>query len=181
MLRRRQVLGAMSIGLLADALSAGKFDASDVVVNVRDFGATGDGETDDSAAVGRALRSEFRTFRFPPGRYLLSDIALGAKNVFIDASEATYINAGDGTAMFRVAPSARLARSRLAVGDYWTGDRGGVFLDISGGLVVDSLIDIDRVHITSPAGGVIRHHSGKDKKRSHGGTLFHHLHRDALG
>jgi hypothetical protein len=46
-----------------------------VVANVRDFGATGDGETDDSAAIKRAIAEagEGAIF-FPPGRYLITDI-----------------------------------------------------------------------------------------------------------
>jgi parallel beta-helix repeat protein len=46
------------------------------VVNVRDFRATGDGVTDDTAAIRQALAAALRskgTMYFPPGTYLISD------------------------------------------------------------------------------------------------------------
>jgi hypothetical protein len=58
----------------------------DDVVNVRDFGAKGDGQTDDTLAIRRAFNNTYsysttisgvttrRTIYFPAGRYLLSDI-----------------------------------------------------------------------------------------------------------
>lgn len=44
-----------------------------VVISVRDFGAKGDGETDDSAAIWRAFYEAKRTgatLFFPPGEYV---------------------------------------------------------------------------------------------------------------
>ena len=46
-----------------------------VVTNVRDFGATGDGATDDSAAILRALAAtQNGALLFPAGRYVLRDV-----------------------------------------------------------------------------------------------------------
>lgn len=175
MLRRRQFLTAASLGFSSVATTVEAFapPTSTATVNVRNFGATGDGNTDDSAAVKRALDSSFRKLHFPPGRYNINNVRLGVqKNVVLDASEATLVNDSSGAPMFRLPLGDRLARSRLSVGDYITGDRGGVFLDIAGGLVVDSRIDIDRVRITNPAGGVIRHHSRKREKKVTEGLYF---------
>jgi hypothetical protein len=45
-----------------------------VAANVADFGAVGDGETDDTAAILQALNSiDEGALYFPPGRYLLTD------------------------------------------------------------------------------------------------------------
>jgi len=46
-----------------------------VDLNVRDFGATGDGETDDSAAFVRALsEAGGKTLLVPPGRYVITEV-----------------------------------------------------------------------------------------------------------
>jgi hypothetical protein len=46
-----------------------------VVASVRDFGATGDGTTDDTAAFKQAIeRTERGAIEVPPGRYLITDI-----------------------------------------------------------------------------------------------------------
>ena len=54
----------------------------DDFVSVKDFGAKGDGETDDTAAINRALyqlycvtgfQGAFKTLHFPAGRYIISD------------------------------------------------------------------------------------------------------------
>jgi hypothetical protein len=44
-------------------------------VNVRDFGAVGDGKTDDTAAIKRAVQeAQGKVIAIPPGRYVISDI-----------------------------------------------------------------------------------------------------------
>ena len=47
----------------------------DGVFNVKDFGALGDGTTDDTAAFQRALqKAGGKTVLIPPGRYVITDI-----------------------------------------------------------------------------------------------------------
>ncbi len=44
-------------------------------VSVRDFGAVGDGKTDDTAAIQRAVNeAQGKVIAFPPGRYVITDI-----------------------------------------------------------------------------------------------------------
>lgn len=51
---------------------AGKVAKGDLVVNVRDYGATGNGTTDDTTAIGSAITAAGASgiVYFPPGRYL---------------------------------------------------------------------------------------------------------------
>lgn len=50
------------------------------VVNVRDFGAVGDGVTDDTAAIQKAFDSEAKKFFIPAGTYLISSRVKFTKN-----------------------------------------------------------------------------------------------------
>lgn len=45
------------------------------VLNVKDFGAVGDGVTDDTAAIQVALNSSRKTIYFPEGRYVVSELS----------------------------------------------------------------------------------------------------------
>ena len=84
----------------------------DDVVNVRDFGAKGDGTTDDTGAITRALINTFgysstyagvstrRTIYFPSGKYLVSSIINVPPfvNIVGDSADTTLIfNATDST------------------------------------------------------------------------------------
>lgn len=52
-----------------------------VVANVKDFGATGDGETDDTQAIQAAIAATDQgAILFPPGRYKISDLILIEKS-----------------------------------------------------------------------------------------------------
>lgn len=77
-------------------------------INVLDFGATGDGTTDDTAAIQAALDSmaEYTTLVFPSGIYVISDtLTISTDNVFIQgnakilakaATNFEYMMLGDG-------------------------------------------------------------------------------------
>ena len=71
----------------AASLSAGTF-------NVREFGATGDGKTFDTAAIQKALdacKESGGTVEFPPGNYLSQPLTLRAKTVFkLDAGATLF-------------------------------------------------------------------------------------------
>jgi len=53
-----------------------------VYINVKDYGVTGDGVTDDSAALTLAVAAAGgKTLYFPPGTYILNDVAIGTTAV----------------------------------------------------------------------------------------------------
>src|SRR5258705_5751132 len=70
------------------------------VANVRDFRATGDGVTDDTAAVKQALAAALRakgTIYFPPGTYLISDTLMVTDTVaFVGSGWGSVIALKDG-------------------------------------------------------------------------------------
>jgi len=173
-LDRRRALAGLTFGLVASPVLGFPTSAqtSEAVINVLDFGAKGDGTTDDSAAVSEALRGKFRRLYFPAGSYVLSNVVLSLKDVTIDASDAELVNIGNGTPLFRVPKDARLVRSGIHVGEYRDEMQSGYFLDISGGLVSDCRIVLDKVRITSSVGGVIRHHSQQSKREFTEGLYF---------
>src|SRR5690606_963981 len=66
--------------------------------DVRAFGARGDGDTDDTAAIQRAIDSGIGTIRFEPGTYRLT------KTIVIDLDKVGFTSlVGDGTAQLVMA------------------------------------------------------------------------------
>jgi polygalacturonase len=84
--------------------------------DVRLFGATGDGKSDDTAAIRHAIRDGDGLLEFPKGRYRISasiDIPLGERGpcaITGDAGTATVIMAGAG-------PAFRLTGKHAGTGD----------------------------------------------------------------
>ena len=89
-------------GLVADAVTRSIQSKLDDALNLRDFGAKGDGVTDDTAAITRALNytsSTYKVIEFPEGTYLISDTiyippfteirGVGLKTIIQNASTAT--------------------------------------------------------------------------------------------
>ncbi len=77
----------------------GKVDKGELVTNVRDYGAKGDGTTDDTAAIRAAFASGGKQFLFPAGTYKIAipqGESLGAftnkSGITIDAAAATLDN-----------------------------------------------------------------------------------------
>lgn len=66
-----------------------------IPANVKSYGATGDGETDDTASIRLALASipAGGTLFFPPGTYLISEEIAGISNLVIEGVGATIISA----------------------------------------------------------------------------------------
>ena len=69
----------LTVGVVCSAASSGENGGKDVVVNVRYFGALGDGVTKDGRAIEEAvdylnaLPQSFRpTLLFPPGTYIIT-------------------------------------------------------------------------------------------------------------
>ncbi len=173
---RRSLLATLPAGVLAATAASHVQVLAQTqmsVVNVRDFGAIGDGVTDDSEAIQRAFASDFRTLIFPAGTYLFSNVSMGQKRgVRIDAADAVFRNSGDRTPLFRLGPGQRLVRSRLHLAEYRSGQRGGYLFDIGNGLISDTRLEIDRVVLQSENGGVIKHHSNKLHREYTEGLFF---------
>lgn len=68
---------AAGIGIVATPdpiVATGTIALNDLTVNVRDYGATGDGVTNDTAAINAAIvaLASYGTLYFPPGKYLVT-------------------------------------------------------------------------------------------------------------
>ena len=97
--------------------------------SVRTFGATGDGKTDDTAAIQHAVNDGDGLLRFPPGQYRIS------KSIQIDLTQRgpIGIEGSGGTAKILMAgpgPALRLVGSHGGTGDpgsvkpeIWTSQR----------------------------------------------------------
>ena len=70
--------------------------ASDGRVSVKDYGAKGNGVTDDTAAIQRALDAAPVVY-FPPGRYEATHVAINSNNSLVGAGWATIIHQVHGT------------------------------------------------------------------------------------
>jgi len=81
--------GADWIGFEADGVGAVAISAQDKmrqIVSVKDFGAAGDGVTDDTTAIQDALDAapQYSTVFFPPGNYIISDeLVIPTSNLLI--------------------------------------------------------------------------------------------------
>src|SRR5258708_29626955 len=72
-------------------------------VNVKNYGATGNGSTDDTAAINNAIAALTRgaTLLFPCGNYLVtSQLTINVSNITVDGSNCAVIrNTASGTVM----------------------------------------------------------------------------------
>mgnify|MGYP001111225536 CR=1 FL=1 len=171
---RRKILIGLSSSLISmPTIITGQDNSwKSAEINVQDFGALGDGKTDDTKAILTASQTAFRRLYFPPGQYLFSGVPLKFKDAVIDASNAELINNSKGEPLFRVISGARVSRSQIFVKSYRSLGDAGYFLEISGGLVSDCQIEVTRVDIRSSSGGVIKHHSQQISKSFNEGLYF---------
>jgi len=94
--------------------AAGLFsNTSDVLITPVKFGATGDGVTDDTAAVQAAISASYgKTLFFPAGTYLCSDLSVAGNLEFIGAPGATIkYKAGGATALVYVTGTSTFFKS----------------------------------------------------------------------
>jgi len=93
-------LPALLLGLAL--LLAPNIQASEVVFNVRDLGAKGDGQSLDTAAIQKAFDSVKKggTVIFPPGRYISGPLTLKGNNVTIRLEEDATLFATTNQAAF---------------------------------------------------------------------------------
>jgi polygalacturonase len=71
---------------------------SDSVAEVRQFGATGDGQTDDTAALQKALDSGHHTVRVPKGTYIIRRTLWIGSNTTLSLAPKAVIRLGNGAA-----------------------------------------------------------------------------------
>lgn len=66
-------------------------------VNVRNFGATGDGVTDDTAAIQAAIAAapDYSTIVFPYGTYKIGQVVFNGRNLSVEATGATFTMSGN--------------------------------------------------------------------------------------
>ena len=106
--------------------------------NVRDFGASGDGKTFDTAAIQKALdacKNSGGTVQFPPGNYLSQPLVIRAKTIFQLNAGAT-LQASTNQSDFMKMP-----------GDWLKAKSGSDFIPFIGGK--------DLTDVTFTGGGVI--------------------------
>jgi Pectate lyase superfamily protein len=125
---RRAALGALVTGAGAIGFGAGSAAGNDDAAtagqsNVRDFGATGDGSTDDTAALQQAIdaaRAAGGIVYCPPGTYLTRRLSLYS-NVHLRGS-------GGDTAVLKLAPGTNTAilESHRFDQDSAAGSNGGI-------------------------------------------------------
>jgi hypothetical protein len=133
--------GLFMLVLACGVCSAARPQGEGGVVNVRQYGARGDGSTDDTAAIQAAIDAACRLPReggasivyFPPARgagYYFVKQPVGEGPVFhLEACRTTGITIeGGGTAQGAVQQFARSPMTRLLVQDHSSGGLGPVFL-----------------------------------------------------
>jgi hypothetical protein len=114
-------------------LNGGSISATDIdgVVNVKDYGAVGDGTTDDTTAVGAAYTAASgRPLFFPNGTYLVTALpALTDKDRLVGSGYSSIIKyAGSGTLLTLTSKQDVSFRSL----DIWISAAGGKAFDLSG-------------------------------------------------
>jgi hypothetical protein len=131
------------------------FPANSGVVNVKDYGARGDGSTDDTAAIKIAMKtalgadSRTRTLYFPAGTYLVSDTLLWAEDGTTPAQVTANVDAARGCITgFNIINGGHGYRST------WSGGPG-VYLTGGGGsgANITSTLSGDSVGSINAAGG----------------------------
>ena len=119
---------AALLALAAPARAQGiAFPADANIKSVRDFGAKGDGVTDDTAAIAAAVKgiggSHMRSLYFPDGTYLVSDTVLFAEWIFVQGQSTarTRIKLKDSCAGFGDAAKPKPVVCTLAGGGKGSG------------------------------------------------------------
>jgi hypothetical protein len=96
-LARGAMIGGASVLLGSAAMAAAQAPAGDVLLNVRKFGATGDGKTDDTLALQRAFDAAAENSGgvfIPAGVYLTKELHVRADTAIIGVAAWNYSNPG---------------------------------------------------------------------------------------
>ena len=86
-----------AFAVFAATVSAASSAATDFICNVRDFGAVGDGLTDDAPAINRVLAVKTRPLvvRIPKGVYLIGEtLRVGSRTSVIADRDARLVMSG---------------------------------------------------------------------------------------
>ena len=109
-------------------------------VSVTDYGAVGDGVTDDTASIQAALTAGAKAIYFPPGTYLVSStLTITASNTLLTGTGATIYFTGTGDTLLEATGTEGSAILLSADG---TVEATTLTLASVGGLAVDDLVRI---------------------------------------
>lgn len=103
------------------------------VVNVKDFGAVGDGVTDDTAAIQAALDASYNMVVFPKGVYVISNDVYIPEHITVDGQNSTVIISGSG----KFCISGSVSDSGIAIADTVLQQSGSLTTQTSHNAVVD--------------------------------------------
>lgn len=132
------------------AAAATKVGKGELVFNVRDYGATGDGATDDTASINAAITAATPTkgvVYFPPGTYVVSMSGSGSlRHAITVAAGITLRGASKEASIIKVA---------AGVGDYMTVIQGvAIATDLTGLTVEDLTINQNNTNNPVAAGSI---------------------------
>jgi len=122
---------------------------SELIINIKDFGAKGDGTTNDTLAIQNAINYVAGlgggTVFFPKGRYLVDQITLNVSNVTLSGDQATLVSnlpvTADLAASTMIFANPTVVRSNIVpTADITKGDYTISFSDVSNIQVGDFIL-----------------------------------------
>ncbi|UOK58043.1 glycoside hydrolase family 55 protein [Bacillus sp. OVS6] len=97
------IVAAMILLCVCAGWASGFVNAENGLINVKDYGAVGDGNTNDTAAIKKALYyGKNKTVYFPEGTYLITDTLTVKENTEVYGTDAVIKANGAGDTMFRI-------------------------------------------------------------------------------
>jgi hypothetical protein len=116
------------------------------IVSVKDFGAVGDGVTDDTAAIQAAISAATNGVYFPPGTYVAAEIPLNKSNFVYDGSQAMILNNLAGELhTFVLRNGENIRRSTIIFKEVQNSSTAGHIFSFENGAMSGCLIDIKEI------------------------------------
>lgn len=149
-------LSEVQVGVIDPLTNALSFEYATGGRSVREFGAKGDGTTDDATAFNNAIAAvpTGGTLIIPPGTYLLSTgiTITKAINILGAGLSATKLK-GASIAILTLAPTSAVYGSSVRNLDieFTNSNAANIGIDVGDGLVANTLINIEGVRIFSTA------------------------------
>ena len=132
-----------------DGATAGGVDVGTGVINVKNYGATGDGTTDDTVAIQAAVDAvpaEGGVVYFPDGDYVLGGVTIDGNDIAIEAPAGTKLRGKtDGTSLFIFAGTTAVNRFNFYAHYILCGASAGHIFDFSG-TMNHSIISVDYIN-----------------------------------